>query len=62
MVYSDFSIDMLKERLLTKSMQDRTPKKYAGDMFEAYEVIRQLQREIKKLKKEQNNEKEVAQV
>ena len=56
MVYSDFSIDLLKDRLLTKAMHDRTPKKYAGDMFEAYEVICQLQREIKKLRAEQQKE------
>lgn len=43
MIYSDFAIEQLKQRLLEKSMKDSTPKKYAGDMFEAYEVIRQLQ-------------------
>ena len=26
-------------------MKDSTPKKYAGPMFEAYEVIKQLQKE-----------------
>ena len=49
MVYSDFAIDMLKDRLLSKSMMDSCPKKYATSMFEAYEVIGQLQKQIKKL-------------
>lgn len=45
MKYSEFAIQQLKERLLELSMKDSTPKKYAGPMFEAYEVIRQLQKE-----------------
>lgn len=52
MVHSDFSIQLLKERLLSKSMNDKTPKKYAGDMFEALEVIQQLQKKIKSLEKQ----------
>lgn len=52
MKYSEFSIQLLKERLVTKALHNRTPKKYSGDMFEAAEVIQQLQAEIKKLQKE----------
>lgn len=50
MVHSEFSIQLLIERLITKSFNDRTPRKYATDMFEAAEVIQQLQKEIKSLK------------
>ena len=49
MVYSDFSIEQLKQRLFVKAMKNSTPKKYAGDMLEAAEVIQQLQARIKKL-------------
>ena len=48
MVYSDFSIEQLKQRLFLKAMKNSTPKKYAGDMLEAAEVIQQLQARIKK--------------
>ena len=47
MVYSDFSIEQLKQRLFLKAMKNSTPKKYAGDMLEAAEVIQQLQARIK---------------
>lgn len=47
MVYSAFAIELLKERLLEKALKSATPKKFASDMFEAYEVIRQLQKELK---------------
>ena len=47
MVYSDFSIEQLKQRLFAKAMKNSTPKKYAGDMLEAAEVIQQLQARIK---------------
>lgn len=49
MIYSDFAIEQLKERLLMLAMKNSTPKKYAGPMFEAYEVICQLQNEKKPL-------------
>ena len=55
MVHSDFSIQLLTERLLTKALNDRTPRKYATDMFEAAEVIKQLQKEIKTLKSRLSN-------
>lgn len=48
MVYSAFAIELLKERLYEKAFKSSTPKKFAGDMFEAYEVIGQLQAELKK--------------
>lgn len=46
MRYSEFSIEMLLERLLTRSMADKTPQKYSTVMFEAWEVIRQLQQDL----------------
>lgn len=51
MVHSEFGIQLLIERLISKAFNDRTPKKYATDMFEAAEVIQQLQKEIRELKK-----------
>ena len=45
MQYSEFAIEQLKGKLLELSMKDSTPKKYANPMFEAYEVIKQLQKE-----------------
>ena len=53
MVYSDFSIEQLKQRLFLKAMNNSTPKKYAGDMLEAAEVIQQLQARIKTLEADQ---------
>lgn len=44
MEYSEFAIQQLKEKLLELSMKDSTPRKYAVPMFEAYEVIKQLQK------------------
>ena len=54
MVYSDFSIEQLKQRLFLKAVNNSTPKKYAGDMLEAAEVIQQLQARIKKLEADQD--------
>ena len=54
MVYSDFSIEQLKQRLFLKAMKNSTPKKYAGDMLEAAEVIQQLQAKIKRLETSQD--------
>lgn len=45
MKYSDFAIRSLIGRLREKAMRDSTPKKFAGDMFEASEVIEQLMAE-----------------
>ena len=53
MIYSDFSIEQLKQRLLVKAMKNSTHKKYAGDMLEAAEVIRQLQEKIKEFEVDQ---------
>lgn len=44
MNYSDFAIEQLKGRLQEKAFNNSTPKKYAGDMLEALEVIQQLQK------------------
>ena len=43
MKYTDDTIKRLKERLLELSMKSSTPKKYVVPMFEAFEVIRQLE-------------------
>ena len=47
MKYNQYAIESLKDKLIELSMKSSTPKKYAANMFEAYEVIKQLQREIK---------------
>lgn len=54
MIYSDFAIEELKKRLAEKGMKGSTPKKFACDMFEAFEVIRQLQAELAKKKAQQD--------
>ena len=56
MEYSEFAINRLKERLVEKSMRPSTPKKFAGDMLEAYEVIVQLEKTITKLGKDKKEE------
>lgn len=48
MIYTAFAIEELKKRLCEKAMKSSTPKKYGGDMFEAFEVIKQLQAELAK--------------
>ena len=47
--YNGTAIELLKLRLVEKAMKDSTPKKYAGDMLEAAEVIVQLQEQYKAL-------------
>ena len=54
MIYTDFSIEQLKERLFAKAMKNSTPKKYARDMLEAAEVIQQMQAKIKALEVSQD--------
>ena len=54
MIYTDFSTEQLKQRLFLKAMNNSTPKKYAGDMLEAAEVIQQLQAKIKRLETSQD--------
>ena len=49
MKHSDAAIELLKLRLVEKAMKDSTPKKYAGDLLEAAEVIVQLQEKYKAL-------------
>lgn len=43
MKYNQYAIEALKDKLIELSMKSSTPKKYAANMFEAYEVIKQLQ-------------------
>ena len=57
MKYNQYAIESLKDKLIELSMKSSTPKKYAANMFEAYEVIKQLQREIKD--KEKAGDKEL---
>lgn len=45
--YSDLAIENLKANLREKAFSNSTPKKYSAPMFEAYEVIAQLQKELK---------------
>ena len=52
MIYSNFAIEQLKNRLIETSMKNSTPKKYARKMFEAYEVICQLQKSLCELLKD----------
>lgn len=40
---NQYAIEALKDKLIELSMKNNTPKKYAANMFEAYEVIKQLQ-------------------
>ena len=54
MIYTDFSIEQLKQRLVVNAMKNSTPKKYAGDMLEAAEVIQHLQARIKMLEADQD--------
>lgn len=48
MIYSDFAIEQLKNTLCEKFLSNSTPKKYAGIMLEALEVIKQLQQKTSK--------------
>lgn len=41
-------IEDVKKKLLELSMKDKTPKMFSVQMFQAYEIILQLQGEIKK--------------
>ena len=52
MTYSDFAIEQLKIRLCEKAFKSSTPKKFAGDMLEAFEVIKQLQAKLQNTQKE----------
>lgn len=49
MNYSDFAIEQLKSRLQEKAFNSSTPRKAAGDMLEALEVIQQLQKASREL-------------
>lgn len=50
MYYEEATINRVKETLLERSMKDSCPKKYSVPMFEAYEIIKQLQRELREAK------------
>lgn len=50
MYYEEFTINLVKETLLERSMKDSCPKKYSVPMFEAYEIIKQLQKELLEIK------------
>lgn len=56
MIYSDFAIEQLKKRLAAKALKNGIPKKYAGDMLEAMEVIQQLQRHIAALEPKESGD------
>lgn len=43
--YPADAIERLKETLTQRAFKDSTPKKFSGPMYEAYEVICQLQNE-----------------
>lgn len=45
MRYSDFAVGNLVRRLAELSMKNSTPKRLAGVLFEAMEVIQQLQKQ-----------------
>lgn len=45
--YPPEEIKRLKETLQERAFANSTPKKYSVPMFEAYEVITQLQKELK---------------
>lgn len=46
MTYTNFAIEALKHRLVEKAVKNGTPKKFGCDMFEAYEVIVHLQKQV----------------
>ena len=43
MKHNNFAINLVKQNLIEKAMKDSTPKKYSVPMFEAAEIIGQLQ-------------------
>lgn len=51
MKHTEFSMDMLEQRLQTAALENRTPRRLAGLLYEAAEIIRQLRREIAGLKR-----------
>jgi hypothetical protein len=52
--YPELEIESLKANLREKAFNNSTPKKYSVPMFEAYEVIVQLQKALKE-KEDANN-------
>ncbi|MFR6290527.1 MAG: hypothetical protein ACLUKQ_03650 [Peptococcaceae bacterium] len=55
MEYSEFAIEQLKNKLSELSFKDSTPRKYAVVMFEAFEVIKQLQKQKSPLQSGNSN-------
>lgn len=50
MTYNEFAVEHLKISLYQGALQEGVPKKLGSDMFEAYEVITQYQRELEEIK------------
>ena len=50
MYYEDFTIEIVKSTLWERCMKDSCPKKYSAPMLEAYEIIKQLQKELREAK------------
>lgn len=48
MEHTEFRIEQVKERLAELALKDSTPRKYAGLMLEAYEIIKQREKELEK--------------
>jgi hypothetical protein len=46
MEHTEFRISQVKERLVELALKDGTPKKYAGVMFEAFEIIKQREKAL----------------
>ena len=51
MEHTEFRIEQVKERLIELAMKDSTPRKYAGLMLEAYEIIQQREKELARVSK-----------
>lgn len=50
MNHNKASIDLVKSLLLEKAMKESTPKKFSGPMYEAAEIIEQLEGQVEQLK------------
>ena len=50
MEHTEFRIEQVKERLTELALKDSTPRKYAGLMLEAYEIIKQREKELAKVR------------
>ncbi len=52
MKHTDIAIQLVVERLLEKAVKNATPKKLAGNLFEAAEIIQQLMKERDEARKQ----------